>query len=79
MKPLEENRRLKVLIIDDDNINNIVCVGILEDLQIATEIKVIENGEEGLNYLLDPLEEIPDLVIFDNKMPIMDGAEMVSQ
>lgn len=75
----EENRRLKVLIIDDDEINNFVCVSILEDLKIATEIKVIENGEEGLNYLLDPLNEIPDLVIFDHHMPVMDGTEMVSQ
>ena len=75
----EKDIRLKVLIIDDDNINNFLCVSILEELQITKEVQVVENGEDGLNKLLDPLEEIPDLVIFDHKMPVMDGAEMVEQ
>lgn len=74
----EENRRLKILIIDDDDINNFLCVSVFEDLKIATEIQVVENGEDGLNKLLDPSNENPDLVIFDHHMPVMDGAEMVS-
>lgn len=70
----------KILLIDDDKVNNYLNQIILEELHIAEEIVVLTNGNLGLNYLLEScksFDSCPELVIFDHRMPIMDGMEMM--
>ncbi|SDM65296.1 two-component system, response regulator YesN [Catalinimonas alkaloidigena] len=71
----------KILLVDDDEINNYLNTTILKDLDIAETISVALNGKQALEYLLDhcdqPARTCPELVIFDHHMPVMDGLEMI--
>jgi CheY-like chemotaxis protein len=73
----------KILLIDDDPINNYVNQQLLENLQIAEQVSIEINGKNGLQHLLHHGNSTdgvcPELVIFDHFMPIMDGLEMMKQ
>lgn len=67
----------KVLIIDDDEINNFVCSKVIHKHEFASEVKTFVSGQEGLDYLQtvinDQNESLPDLILLDINMPIMNG------
>ena len=71
----------KILLIDDDEINNFINVHILQKLNIAEKIKVAKNGKEALDFIKDtcgPNDLIcPEFIILDYKMPVMDGIEFL--
>jgi signal transduction histidine kinase/DNA-binding response OmpR family regulator len=64
----------RILIVDDRWENRSVIVNLLEPLGFA--VIEAENGQDGLDKMQ---ENIPDLVITDLQMPIMDGFEMLKQ
>jgi PAS domain S-box-containing protein len=61
---------LKVLIVEDNEINQLLTVNMLESEGIAS--KVAANGKEALKILA---AESFDLVLMDIQMPVMDGFE----
>lgn len=71
----------KILLIDDDEVTNFINKDLLEGLNIVREVQVIEDGEKAFEYLLqcvgDFLKICPELIIFDNQMPNMDGRELI--
>lgn len=71
----------KILLIDDDDVTNFINKDLLEGLNIAKEVQVIEDGEKAFQYLLqcagDNYKTCPELVIFDHQMPNMDGRELI--
>ena len=62
----------KILIIDDEPIVRTSCEKIL--MPEGYEVRVAENGEEGLGIL--EKEEF-DLILLDLKMPGMDGVDVL--
>lgn len=66
-----EGKRVKIVIIDDKEINRLVLLDYLAPLDF--EITQASNGEEGFELAL--LEK-PDLIITDLVMPGMDGFEL---
>ena len=69
-----------VLLVDDDETTNYLNERLLNEMQVAREIRVLTNGKEALDYLmksyaspLDPEFKRPDLIFLDIKMPVMDG------
>ena len=68
---------MKLLLVDDEEYSRsgILAVVSWKDLGID-EIKVAENGSEGLNIAL---EFQPDIVLADIRMPHMDGMTMCSR
>jgi signal transduction histidine kinase/FixJ family two-component response regulator len=69
-----EGERLKVMVVDDRWENRSVVVNLLEPL--GFQLLEAENGQEGLDKAI---EELPDVIITDLSMPIMDGYEMLQQ
>lgn len=69
-----------VLLVDDDETTNYLNKRLLNEMQIAREIRILKNGKEAIEYLsnanaspLDPEFKRPDLIFLDIKMPVMDG------
>jgi CheY-like chemotaxis protein len=77
---LEKERLNCVLIVDDDEINNFINKRLLQKLEIASEVRVMTNGQQGINCLMHhcfAMEECPELILLDINMPVMDGFEFI--
>ncbi|CAN1213434.1 histidine kinase [Tumidithrix helvetica PCC 7403] len=69
-----EGVRRQILLVDDRWENRAVLMNLLEPLGfIITEA---ENGQDGLDRMR---QQLPDLVITDLVMPVMDGFELLNQ
>jgi len=65
-----------VLLVDDDQIFNFLSTKILERMGVADNIHVALNGEEALTLLNNYYQgsvSVPDVILLDLNMPIMDG------
>ena len=71
----------KILLIDDDQITNHLNEHLLDELNIAHEIHIVEDGDKAFDYLVNchgsGSESCPELVIFDHQMPNMNGRELI--
>ncbi|MDX2469329.1 MAG: transporter substrate-binding domain-containing protein [SAR324 cluster bacterium] len=63
----------RVLIVDDKHMNRSLITAMLA----CTELK-LETAEDGAKAVEMALETIPDLILMDIKMPVMDGFEAAS-
>ena len=75
-----------ILLIDDDPATNFLHKLIIEQAQITHEIRIVNNGQEAMDYLTrqndyqDADSEsapFPDLIFLDINMPVMDGWEFI--
>lgn len=71
----------KILIIDDNVIDQIVTKQLLKKKLNLQAIEVVNNGKEGLQWLLDYDKDSTDLllILLDIKMPEMDGFEFLEE
>lgn len=63
-----DNRKLKILLVEDNKINQKIGLGILKPFN--HEVIVAEDGQEAVDKFL---EFKPDLILMDVQMPVMDG------
>jgi CheY-like chemotaxis protein len=66
----------RILLIDDDRICTFLCSKTLERMEIAEEIHIAANGKEGIDLLDTHFRNsgtIPDIILLDLSMPVMDG------
>ncbi|MCG8672100.1 MAG: response regulator [Pseudomonadales bacterium] len=66
----------RVLLVEDNKVNQVVALGIVEDLGIVVD--VAENGLEALVCLQKEVQAY-DLILMDCQMPEMDGYEATRQ
>jgi CheY-like chemotaxis protein len=73
--------RHNVCLIDDDKIYQFTAKMILEATGLTHSIKTFFNGQEAIDYLLDPTnndpEKLPDVIFLDINMPVMNGWEFL--
>lgn len=70
----------RVLIIDDDKQLNLINQKILTASGLVSELHIVNNGKEGLDYLISRSEKsypLPDIIVLDLHMPVMDGFAFV--
>ena len=70
----ESTDKLKILIVDDSELNRELLAGMLGD---EYEIYQVENGKKAIDILEENREQFK-LVLLDINMPIMDGYEVLS-
>jgi PAS domain S-box-containing protein len=71
VKPKKSSRKLHVLLVEDNSINQEIAKELL--LENGHKVTIAENGQEALKKLQD--NNKIDLVLMDVQMPVMDGYE----
>ncbi len=69
-------KSLNVFIIDDDKLFVFLTKKIINTTNLETHIKEFRDGKYAIDYLrqtLNSSELLPDIILLDLNMPIMDG------
>ena len=64
-----------IILIDDDEDDQYLIRTALADLKVNNELRLFENGQQALDYLLVTAEK-PLIILCDVNMPIMNGIEL---
>jgi sigma-B regulation protein RsbU (phosphoserine phosphatase) len=67
-------KKIKVLVVDDDENNIFVCETNLK--RLGYHVLSAHDGQEGLQLAV---KELPDLILTDIMMPVMDGYELLEK
>jgi len=72
-------RRLRVLLVDDDDVYwELAQLAIQRsDLGFTPTVERVCDGPQALAYLGDQRRDLPQLVLLDQRMPRMDGTEVL--
>jgi len=76
------NKKLIFGIVDDDDIYRYTIQRTIRDLDLSEKNLIFTNGEQALQFLLDHTDsagELPDVLLLDVNMPIMDGFEFMKE
>ncbi len=68
--------KLKVLLVDDDTIYQYIASKTLDATGLTQKIITCSNGEEAYRFLeknMNNPQELPDIILLDVNMPIMNG------
>lgn len=71
---MSESLKRNILLIDDDHDNRVALRMVLENS--GYNVQTAANGQLALS-LLDKMKALPDLVLLDMVMPLMDGEEFL--
>lgn len=68
-----------ILLIDDDKVTNYLHSIVIKDMGISDRIEIKQNGKDGLKFLeeCNTAGNMPNIILVDLKMPVMDGFEFV--
>ena len=70
---------IKIAIVDDDTIFQFTTKVKIEKLGLSDDIQIFNDGEEIYNFLKDAGEsELPDILLLDINMPIVDGWDFLA-
>lgn len=69
-------------LVDDDDIFQFLTRRIIEETRLVGEIKVFSNGLRALEFLKsvqDNPEMLPEIILLDLSMPVMDGWDFLEE
>jgi CheY-like chemotaxis protein len=69
-------------IVDDDTIYTFLVKKIIEQTNLVNTIKVFENGLDAIEFLkknADNYDALPEIILLDLSMPVMDGWEFLEE
>ena len=76
------NQVQNICLVDDDDVFHFIAKKIIERTDLVKNIKVFYNGREAIRFLesaLSLMEELPDVILLDLNMPVMDGWEFLEE
>ncbi|KQC02653.1 response regulator [Pedobacter sp. Hv1] len=72
--------KINLLVIDDDDINIFIIKKIVEKTGFDIDMVAKSNGQQAIDYLSETItaeKTLPNLVLIDINMPVMNGWEFV--
>ena len=72
--------KMRVLLVDDDKICNFITEATLNRLGVTEQIHAVLNGKEALEYINHMLTGdrlLPDVILLDLNMPLMNGFQFI--
>lgn len=69
------NKLERTLIVEDDSTTAFITRMLIKDLNVSDHVEIASNGEEALKILKNG--KMPELIILDLNMPVMDGYEFL--
>ena len=66
-----------IMLVEDDQVDTMTVRRALKELHVMNPLQHVENGEEALNFLRNPANPRPCLILLDLNMPIMGGIEFL--
>lgn len=72
----------EIWIIDDDLLYQLLTTKIIEKSKLFFSISSFNNGKKGIEALLNRLENkepLPDIILLDINMPVMDGWDFIEE
>lgn len=67
----------KLLVVDDDRDVTGILAEVLRDE--GYEVEIAKNGEEALRFIDEQMPQMPDAVLLDVEMPVLDGPSTAYQ
>lgn len=70
-----------IVLIDDSETDNFIHKRLIKILDLTEDVRVFNNGLEGINYLkiLSEVGIAPDLIFLDLNMPVMNGLRFLQE
>lgn len=75
-------KQMNVFLVDDDKLFIFLTKKTIKATEVITNIKEFGDGLEAISYLRDiagDAEQLPDLILLDLSMPVMDGWEFLEE
>lgn len=75
-------KKKTIWIVDDDAIYQIIANKLINKSEMFSAVSSFKNGKDALDGLLNTLQkkiELPDIILLDINMPIMDGWEFMEE
>lgn len=69
----------KIIIIDDDSMNNFICQEVIKKVVPAVKLEVFTNPIEALSSLTQSGIDTNDIILLDINMPNMDGWQLLKE
>ena len=66
-----------ILLVEDDRVDVISVRRAFKDLKITNPLEIATDGEQGLEFLTNPDNQVPCLILLDINMPRMNGIEFL--
>lgn len=73
---------LTICLIDDDEIYKFTVSSTIKIKKLAQEVLAFSDGEEAIDFINDNLSDknqLPDVILLDINMPIMDGFQFMEE
>ncbi len=70
---------LNILLVEDNDTDAFITTHMLKNVHEDCKITRVKNGKQALEYMLDPQNSKPDLIITDLNMPVMSGKQMLER
>jgi CheY-like chemotaxis protein len=72
-------KHLNILLADDDSDDCLFFKKAIEELRLSTNLTIVNDGEQLMNYLSDNPKNLPDILFLDLSMPRKNGFECLSE